>query len=132
MKVREYIRSPGFGGLLSSGLAGLFFLYCPNLFPTDAKLESILLISTVVGASVLRLTNTLILKPLSYYAKIGQLLLLRRLIGTATQREIIQSLTIKYFLGETSEGLVPSCPIHLSKALPPGKKPHHQESSIQG
>lgn len=108
MRVREYIRFSGFGGLLSGGLAGLFFLYYPNLLHADAKLKSTLLIGILTGAAVLRLTNTLILKPLSYYAKIGQLLLLRRLIGRATQREIIQSLTIKYFLGESSEGLVPS------------------------
>lgn len=124
MKVRESIRSSGFGGLLSGGLAALLILYHPNLLHADAKLESTLLIGTLVGAA-LRLTNTLILKPLSYYAKIGQLLLLRRLIGTATQREIIQLLTIKYFLGKSSEGPVPSLPIHVGKVLPTGKKPHH-------
>lgn len=132
MKVRESIRSSGFGGLLSGGLAALLILYRPNLLHADANLERTLLIGTLVGAAALRLTNTLILKPLSYYAKIGQLLLLRRLIGTATQREIIQSLTIKYFLGESSEGPVPSLPIHVGKVLPIGKKPHHQKSPIQG
>lgn len=108
MRVREYIRSSGFGGLLSGGLAGLLFLYYPNFLHTDAKLKSTLLIGILMAAAVLRLTNTLIFKPLSYYAKIGQLLLLRRLIGRATQREIIQSLTIKYFLEESSEGIVSS------------------------
>jgi hypothetical protein len=132
MKVREYIRSLGFGGLLSGGLAGLFFLFYPNLLPANFKLESVLLISSLLGAAVQRLMNTLILKPLSYYAKIGQLILLRRLIGKTIQKEIIQALTIKYFLGESSEGRVLSFPIDVRKGLPQKKKPHHQDSSIQG
>lgn len=131
MKVREYIRSLGFGGLLSSGLAGLFFLFYPNLFPTNSKLESVLLIGAFLGAAIQRLMNTLLLKPLSYYAKIIQLIVLKPLIGKAIQKEIIHALTIKYFLGESSEGRILSFPINVRKDLPQKMKSHHQESSIQ-
>jgi hypothetical protein len=130
MKVREYIRSLGFGGLLCGGLAGLFLLCYPNLFPASPKLESVILISALLGTAGQRLVSTLILKPLSYYAKIGQLILLRRVIGGALQKELIQALTVKYFLGESSEGRVLSFPVNVKKSLSRQKKSQHQESSV--
>ena len=99
MKIGSYIRSLGFGGFLCSVRAGLLFLLYPDTFPKQSTLEGIMLIGACLGAACQRLTSALI-KPFLYYASLAQLTVLRRHIGERTQNEIIQSLTIKYFLGE--------------------------------
>jgi hypothetical protein len=109
-KIEEYIHSLGLGGLLSSGLAGLFFLCYPHLLPPNSSLETLMIIGALLGTAAQRLANALILNPFMYYAKIGQLILLRRIIGKQTQERIIQDLTIKYFLGADSDNRMTSLP----------------------
>jgi hypothetical protein len=103
IKVREYICYLSFGGLLCGGIAGLIFMRCPNLFPPNSTLESIMLISIFLGSAGHQLVNAL-LKPVLYYANLGQLVLLKRLIGEETQQQIIREITKVYFLGNNAEG----------------------------
>lgn len=100
MKISSYSRILGRGGYLCGGLAGLLFLLYPHAFPRHSTLEGVMLIGTFLGAAFQPLADTLVIKPLLYYARLLQLILLKRYIGERTQNLILCELTIKHFLGE--------------------------------
>ena len=108
MNLVKYGRFFGFGGLLCGGLAGLLYILFPDSFPQRSTLEVVMLIAASLGAAVQRFTYALIFKPLRYYTSLAQLVILRQYIGEKTYSEILQQLTLTYFLGESNPPGSPS------------------------
>lgn len=109
MKIVEYVRSLTFGGLLTSGMAGLLFLLLPSLFPKSVTLDGLILVSGLLGAGFHRLIEALLVQtvfhPLSsiigFYRKQIELRLIRKHISDDLYRKLSDEIAIKYFLGET-------------------------------
>jgi hypothetical protein len=120
----DHLRSLGFGASLVAGLFGIFYLFAPKYFPAGVDLRTVLLVGAVLGSGLHRVIDKLILGPLrpflDYYSKLGQLILLRSLVGRKLQKECIEKLTRKFFLGEPTSQPTPTPPEQMP-ALPPAK-----------
>lgn len=121
-----FLRSLSFGGLLGCGAAYITFLTYPQLFAGHATLETAVIFGSLLGASLHRVIDALVVQGLlrpfgrsaHYYVKLAELRLLKRkgLITEDVCNQIENELLRKYFE-------VPSEKHAERKELPATKEP---------
>lgn len=96
MMIRRF-GSLGAGGVFGGSVAALIYLWKPSIVPTNLSYQFLIGIGSSVGIAGFR-----ILRPvgnfLCYYFKLGQLLLLRKLLGKELQQDLIKRLSKNYFV----------------------------------
>jgi len=104
-----FFRALSFGGLVGSGIAGLVYLYFPQLFAGVVGIKTFIFFGACLGAGCQHFIEKLmmlVLRPvsdfISYYEKLVELMILRK-AGQITDKEhasIIFQLTEQRFLGK--------------------------------
>ena len=131
-KVITFFRSLTFGGLIGMGVAWILYKRNQSYFEGKVSETHFIAFGSVLGISVHRAIDSalrFVMKPLfdhiDYFLKLAQLTMLKQKgrIGEAEYQNLVNSLTVKFFVGEDVETKTPRKAVSAepNKQLPPGQ-----------
>src|SRR5262245_57161727 len=115
-KIITFFRSLTFGGLIGFGVAWIIYKRNQSYFAGNVLETHFLAFGSALGASAHRAIDSalrFVLKPLfdyvDYYLKLAQLTHLKQKgrIGDAEYQDMVNSLTVKFFVGEDVKTKIP-------------------------